>query len=167
MLQRNSQMRGQLVAKLPDLVQKMYGFDDEKSARAMEENRELFALLKADNGFYFKVQLIDTSKNKLTFHQVPAMRQGLYKHGIIQAAINKMWFAGPSAEGIKFKAYFDPISLKNLSLVLTAVSRILDQYLLTEKSNRSSLSSIAGLLVFTIPIHNFTRKYTVLYTNDI
>lgn len=65
MLQRNSQMRGQLVGKLPDLVQKMYGFDDEKSAKAMQENRDLFALLKEDNGFYFKVRSVNATETML------------------------------------------------------------------------------------------------------
>lgn len=56
MMQRNSQMRGQLVAKIPDLVQKLYGFKEDKSVQAIEHNRDLFKILKDDNGFYFKVQ---------------------------------------------------------------------------------------------------------------
>lgn len=68
MLQRNSQMRGQLVGKLPDLVQKMYGFDDDKTAQAMQKNRDLFTLLKEENGFYFKVVSIWDSEIILTIH---------------------------------------------------------------------------------------------------
>lgn len=55
MMQRNSQMRGQLVAKIPDVVQKLYGFNEDKSAQSIQANRDLFTLLKEDNGFYFKV----------------------------------------------------------------------------------------------------------------
>lgn len=57
MMQCNSQMRGQLVAKIPDIVQKLYGFNDEKHVEAIEGNCDLFKLLKEDNRFYFKVNL--------------------------------------------------------------------------------------------------------------
>lgn len=55
MMQHNSQMCGQLVAKIPDIVQKLYRFNEEKSTQSIQGNCQLFMLLKEDNGFYFKV----------------------------------------------------------------------------------------------------------------
>lgn len=57
MMQHNSQMRGQLMVKIPDIVQKLYGFNDEKHVEAIEVNHDLFKLLKEDNIFHFKVNL--------------------------------------------------------------------------------------------------------------
>lgn len=58
MMQHNSQMRGQLVTKIPDLVQKLYGFKEDKSVQAIKYNRDLFKILKDEKGFYFKVQYV-------------------------------------------------------------------------------------------------------------
>ena len=55
MLQRNSQMRGQLATRITDLVDRHYGFVDLKKDEVIEKNKELCARLRLDTAFYFKV----------------------------------------------------------------------------------------------------------------
>jgi hypothetical protein len=50
------------------------------------------------------------------------MKRGIYKTDLIQSAINHMWFANRSDEGIVYAKYFDPLPVQTMALVLTAVS---------------------------------------------
>lgn len=60
------------------------------------------------------------------WHQVlsdaEGKRKGIYKHPIIQKAVNAMWFQNKRDEGIVFSDLFDPISVPSIALILTAVS---------------------------------------------
>lgn len=59
--------------------------------------------------------------------QIPAIdgtledRRGIYRHPIIQTAINDMWFVNQSDEGVQYKKYFSPIPIATMALVLTVV----------------------------------------------
>jgi hypothetical protein len=50
------------------------------------------------------------------------MKCGIYKTELIQSAINDMWFANRSDEGIVYAKYFDPLPVQTIALILTAVS---------------------------------------------
>lgn len=48
-------------------------------------------------------------------------RRGIYRHPIIQKAINSIWFVNQSDEGVLYNDYFNPISNATIALVLTMV----------------------------------------------
>jgi len=48
-------------------------------------------------------------------------RKGLYETPLIQQAVNIMWFSDPTADGIKFSTYFNPIPIRTITLIFTAV----------------------------------------------
>ena len=48
-------------------------------------------------------------------------RRGIYRHPIIQKAINIVWFVNKSDEGVVYSDYFKPISNATIALVLTVV----------------------------------------------
>lgn len=50
------------------------------------------------------------------------MKHGIYKTGLIQEAMNHMWFANRCDEGIVHAKYFDPLPVQTIALILTAVS---------------------------------------------
>lgn len=62
----------------------------------------------------------------LTYHvlgdQDPETRKGIYKHPVLQKAVNVMWFLNKHNEGVVFGDDFSPIPIPALALVLTAVS---------------------------------------------
>lgn len=49
-------------------------------------------------------------------------RKGIYKHPIIQKAVNVMWFKNKRDEGIVYPDLFNPIPVHSIALILTAVS---------------------------------------------
>jgi hypothetical protein len=51
-------------------------------------------------------------------------KKGLYKHRIIQAAVNVIWFKGKCDEGIKYPEFYNPIPEVGLALILTVVSPV-------------------------------------------
>ncbi|KAH9833574.1 uncharacterized protein C8Q71DRAFT_692823, partial [Rhodofomes roseus] len=56
-------------------------------------------------------------------------RKGIYRHPIIQKAINATWFVNRSDEGVIFKEFFSPaISIGTIALVLTAVQCCIDEW---------------------------------------
>jgi hypothetical protein len=52
-------------------------------------------------------------------------KKGLYKHRIIQAAVNAIWFKNKRDEGVKYAEFYNPIPEVGLALILTAVSPVL------------------------------------------
>jgi hypothetical protein len=50
-------------------------------------------------------------------------RKGIYKHPILQKAVNAMWFKNKRDEGIVYPDLFSPISVPSIALILTAVSK--------------------------------------------
>ena len=63
-------------------------------------------------------------------------RKGIYKHPIIQKAVNAMWFKNKRDEGITYSDLFNPISVNSIALILTAVSDSADYFL--ESNNISA-----------------------------
>jgi hypothetical protein len=54
-------------------------------------------------------------------------RKGIYKHPILQKAVNAMWFKNKRDEGILYADLFNPISVHSIALILTAVSNTMDK----------------------------------------
>ncbi|KAG2357411.1 hypothetical protein BDR07DRAFT_1338846 [Suillus spraguei] len=57
------------------------------------------------------------------------MKTGIYKTELIQKAINDMWFANHSDEGILYAKYFDPLPLEMIALVLTEMECCIDEWI--------------------------------------
>lgn len=55
-------------------------------------------------------------------------KTGIYKTELIQDGINVMWFANRSDEGIIYNKYFNPMPIKVIALMLTAVSHLSRSY---------------------------------------
>ena len=55
-------------------------------------------------------------------------RKGIYKHPIIQKAVNAMWFKNKQDEGIVYSDLFNPVSVHSIALILTAVSDSRDYF---------------------------------------
>ena len=58
-------------------------------------------------------------------------RKGMYKHPIIQKAVNVtivMWFQNKRDEGIRYKDMLKPIPIPAIALVLTAEVRFVFRY---------------------------------------
>jgi len=120
---RDSHMRGTLKDNLIPLVRETFGFRNTSTPKAIIHNRKLYDVLKTNNSLVFKVStdtfLFPTSF--LSQRQDFRNRKGLYESPLIQQALNAMWFPNPAANGIKFAAYFNPIPIKTIALIYTAV----------------------------------------------
>ncbi|KAG1867731.1 hypothetical protein F4604DRAFT_1927535 [Suillus subluteus] len=57
------------------------------------------------------------------------MKRGIYKTELIQSAINNMWFANCSDEGVIHGRYFNPLPVELLALILTAIECCIDEWL--------------------------------------
>lgn len=110
---RDSHMRGSLKDKLIPLVRETFGFKNSSSQKAVLHNRKLYDLLRTDNRIVFK-----------DFRN----RKGLYETPLIQQAVNIMWFSDPTADGIKFSTYFNPIPIRTITLIFTAVDFIVGRW---------------------------------------
>ncbi|KAG1902164.1 uncharacterized protein F5891DRAFT_949248 [Suillus fuscotomentosus] len=107
MTRRTSQVRGELKTKMRILTASFFGFRASRSVPAIKQNRDLAESLKEGSRFVFKDW---------------EMKCGIYKTGLIQEAVNDMWFANRSDEGIVYAKYFDPLPVQTIALILTAVS---------------------------------------------
>jgi hypothetical protein len=135
---RGSQVRGEAKMKTASLVEALYGFDSGRSKKAVQENRRKAEELKKDKGFVFEVSVflhysscIYYLLNLILYVWYQAIsrdsdgkltRKGIYKHPIIQKAVNAMWFKNKRDEGILYPDLFKPISIHCIALILTAVS---------------------------------------------
>ncbi|KAG2037138.1 hypothetical protein BDR03DRAFT_833352, partial [Suillus americanus] len=106
MTKRTSHVRGELKTKMHGLTASFFGFRASRSTLTITQNCDLAESLKEGSHFIFKVQT----------------KHGIYKTDLIQSAINHMWFANQSNEGIVYAKYFDPLPVQTMALVLTAVS---------------------------------------------
>ena len=131
---RGSQARGEAKQKTASLVEALYGFDSGHSKKVIAKNRKKAEELKNDKGFVFKVSLYFHIIFFFVFYthvdicQVlsnsDGKRKGIYKHPIIQKAINIMWFKNKQDEGtsILYCDLFNLISVPSIALILTVVS---------------------------------------------
>ncbi|KAG1886001.1 hypothetical protein F4604DRAFT_1523390, partial [Suillus subluteus] len=101
-----SHVRSELKMKMRGLTASFFGFWASRSMAAIKANRDLAESLKEGNSFVFKDW---------------ELKSGIYKTELIQKAINDMWFANRSDEGILYAKYFDPLPVKMMALVLTVV----------------------------------------------
>ncbi|KAG1805026.1 uncharacterized protein HD556DRAFT_1210259, partial [Suillus plorans] len=104
---RTSHVRRELKTKMHALTASFFGFWASRSMVAIKANHDLAESLKEGNSFVFKDWELKSS---------------IYKTELIQKAINDMWFANRSDEGILYAKYFDPLPVKVMALVLTVVS---------------------------------------------
>ncbi|KAJ7128799.1 hypothetical protein C8R43DRAFT_1134379 [Mycena crocata] len=111
---RGPQLRGELKNKIKPLTELVYGFKTGQNKKVIAFNRKLAEDLKEGSSFAFK-------------HV--ADKKGLYKHRILQMAINVMWFANRRDEGPCHPEFFQPFPVKGLALVLTVIENTIDEYL--------------------------------------
>ncbi|KAJ6529721.1 hypothetical protein B0H19DRAFT_1193142 [Mycena capillaripes] len=111
---RGSRLRGELKTKIRPLVDAMYRFESGQNRKTTAANRKLAEDLKEGTSYAFK-----DCENK----------KGLYKHPIIQSAVNSMWFANRRDEGPRHPELFNPLRLRSLAVVLTAVENNIDERL--------------------------------------
>ncbi|KAJ7844285.1 hypothetical protein B0H13DRAFT_2286426 [Mycena leptocephala] len=90
---RGSQLRGELKTKIRPLIDVMYSFKSGQNKKTIAFNRKLAEDLKEGSVFAFK----DIEAKK-----------GLYKHPILQSAVNAMWFANRHNEGPRHPEFFSP-----------------------------------------------------------
>ncbi|KAG2089200.1 hypothetical protein BD769DRAFT_1372151, partial [Suillus cothurnatus] len=113
LLKRASHVRGELKTKMRPLMASFHGFHSSNSMEVIRSNQDLAERLKIGSIFVFKD---------------PSSKSGIYKTELLQQGINGMWFLNRSDEGVIYHKYFDPIPIKTIALVLTAVSRFSNSY---------------------------------------
>ncbi|KAH9831720.1 uncharacterized protein C8Q71DRAFT_690049, partial [Rhodofomes roseus] len=101
-----SQVRGELKTKMRAIVGPFYGFQTGERSKTIKFNRDLADKLKEEYLFVYQ----DIEK-----------RRGLYKTELLQLAINVMWFAKSTDEGVVYYEYFHPIPKITMALILTVV----------------------------------------------
>ncbi|KAG6806926.1 hypothetical protein H0H92_009551 [Tricholoma furcatifolium] len=106
--QRGSQLCGEAKTKLTPLVEAMYGFETGQSPKTIAANRELAERLKSEKSFIYKELTED-------------VRKGMYRHPIIQAGVNKLYFKHKRDEGIVHANRFNPLPIPAIALILTAL----------------------------------------------
>lgn len=79
----------------------------------IRSNRDLAERLKIGSIFVFKD---------------PSSKSGIYKTELLQQGINGMWFLNRSDEGVIYHKYFDPIPIKTIALMLTAIECCVDEW---------------------------------------
>ncbi|KAG2138769.1 hypothetical protein BD769DRAFT_1351176 [Suillus cothurnatus] len=107
MTRHTSHVRGELKNKMCALTASFFGFHTIQSTAAIKQNHDLAKSLEDGSCFAFKDW---------------EMKCGIYKTELIQSAVNDMWFANHSDEGVIHGRYFDPLPVELLALILTAVS---------------------------------------------
>ncbi|KAG6904927.1 hypothetical protein DXG01_006171, partial [Tephrocybe rancida] len=120
--QRGSQTRGEAKSKTASLVETMYGFNSGQGRKIVAANRDLAERLKLQKGFLYKELTED-------------IRKGIYKHAIIQMAINKMWFKNKRDEGVVYTDMFYPMPIPAIALILTAIECNIDEWVSGTKTD--------------------------------
>ncbi|KAG1904175.1 uncharacterized protein F5891DRAFT_914700, partial [Suillus fuscotomentosus] len=126
MMRRTSQVRRELKTKMHTLTASFFGFCTSQSIAAMTHNRNLAESLKDETCFVFK----DWEK-----------RSGIYKTGLIQSAVNDMWFANRNDEGMIYNKFFNLLPVELLTLILTAIKCCLDKWIAGVKEDIKFLST--------------------------
>ena len=96
-----SPTHGKTKAKTAALIETLYGFDSRQTKKAITENHRKAEELKSKKGFVFEVCVfiynficfftqLDISCQVLS--DSDGKQKGIYKHPIIQKAVNTMWF---------------------------------------------------------------------------
>ncbi|KAG2106232.1 uncharacterized protein F5147DRAFT_701544, partial [Suillus discolor] len=98
LLKRASHVRGELKTKMRPLTASFHGFRSSNSMEVIRSNRDLAERLKIGSIFVFKD---------------PSSKSGIYK---------------TDDEGVIYHKYFDPIPIKTIALVLTAIECCVDEW---------------------------------------
>ncbi|KAG1796077.1 uncharacterized protein HD556DRAFT_1216239, partial [Suillus plorans] len=141
MTRRTSQVRGELKTKMRPLTASFFGFRASRSIPAIKQNRDLAESLKEGSRFVFKDW---------------EMKCGIYKTGLIQEAMNDMWFANRSDEGIVYAKYFDPLPVQTIALILTAIECCIDEWMTGVKED-IKFSSLAYSPVYLLHLNSLRR----------
>ncbi|TFY56690.1 hypothetical protein EVJ58_g7483 [Rhodofomes roseus] len=116
-------LRGELKSKVRPLVESLYGFNDSSAKKAIRENRDRAVALISESAFVYEDPAVNQPDSAYT------ERKGIYRHPIIQKAINITWFMNRSDEGILYNRFFGPaIPIETIALVLTAVQCCIDEW---------------------------------------
>lgn len=96
-------------------------------------NRESAAVLDASMHPYncnkFLHQNDSSACGSIFVFEDPSSKSGIYKTELLQQGINGMWFLNRGDEGVIYHKYFDPIPIKTIALVLTAIECCVDEWL--------------------------------------
>ncbi|KAG1888853.1 hypothetical protein F4604DRAFT_1915917 [Suillus subluteus] len=141
MTRRTSHVRGELKTKMRALTASFFGFRTSRSTVAIKQNRDLAESLKDGSCFAFKDW---------------ETKRGIYKTELIQSAINNMWFANRSDEGVIHGRYFNPLPVELLALILTAIECCIDEWLTGVKED-IKFSSAAYAPVYQVHLTSLRR----------
>ncbi|KAG1899968.1 uncharacterized protein F5891DRAFT_1189053 [Suillus fuscotomentosus] len=72
------------------------------------------------------------------------MKTGIYKTELLQDGINVMWFANQSDEGIVYNKFFNPMPIKVIALMLTAIECYIDKWMQGMKEDIKFTAIIYG-----------------------
>ncbi|KAG1890065.1 hypothetical protein F4604DRAFT_1914615 [Suillus subluteus] len=126
MTRRTSHVCGELKTKMQALTASFFGFRTSRSTVAIKQNRDLAESLKDGSCFAFK------------------------------SAINNMWFANRSDEGVIHGRYFNPLPVELLALILTAIECCIDEWLTGVKED-IKFSSAAYAPVYQVHLTSLRR----------
>ncbi|KAG2117748.1 hypothetical protein DEU56DRAFT_930543 [Suillus clintonianus] len=129
LLKRTSHVRGELKTKMRTLTHSFFGFRSSDSREVIRHNRDLAESLKEGSAFVFKDW---------------TMKRGIYKTELLQEGINIMWFVNRKDEGIIYHEYFNPMPIKVVALVLTAIECCIDEWLQGLKEDIKFTSAAYG-----------------------
>ena len=124
------QLTSELKGKACSLVETMYGLENSCKDADVMKNQHLVDDLKDRLGFCYKVSAdavcCDANICRSCYYSLGDLvnnipRQGLYKHRIIQKAVNVLFYANKKDKGVLFPQYFRPFPLPGLGLILTVV----------------------------------------------
>jgi hypothetical protein len=108
------------------LVKAHYDLEEPKlkDPRTAQNNQKKVEYLLNKKSFYCQVRCdVLTCPNSHRYIKDTANRTGDFKHPVIQAIVNGVWFCDSNAHGIKFSHYFTShLPLPALAFVLTLVS---------------------------------------------
>ncbi|KAG1858161.1 hypothetical protein F4604DRAFT_1931188 [Suillus subluteus] len=141
MTRHTSHVRGELKTKMRALTASFFGFRTSHSTVAIKQNRDLAESLKDGSCFAFKDW---------------ETKCGIYKTELIQSAINNMWFANRSDEGVIHGRYFNPLPVELLALILTAIECCIDEWLTGVKED-IKFSSAAYAPVYQVHLTSLRR----------
>ncbi|KAK7007331.1 hypothetical protein R3P38DRAFT_3281561 [Favolaschia claudopus] len=123
---RVAHTRGEAKTKVKAMTEVYYGFRTGHNKKTIAYNRKLAEELKEECLFAYKVCISFSyllSRPHYSLQDV-ANKKGLFKHPIIQKAVNAMWFANRRDEGPSHPEYFKPIPVEALAAILTVVSTV-------------------------------------------
>ncbi|KAG1868597.1 hypothetical protein F4604DRAFT_1584606, partial [Suillus subluteus] len=75
--------------------------------------------------------------------------KGIYKTELLQEGINIMWFTNRSDEGVIYHKYFNPIPVRAIVLVLTAIECCIDEWMQGLKEDIKFTSATYGVVYNT------------------